>query len=91
MDALYFDPEVLEATADIIEGYCARQKAIMDDYLKNMSALSSEWTDDQTLGTLLDEIVKMRLDVTAVMEEIRKDYPRFFREKAEQIRNRPKF
>ena len=91
MDVLHFDPEVLEGVAAVIEGYCARQKSIMDDYLRNVSSLSSEWTDDKTLGTLLEEIVQMKLSVVTLMDEIKRVYPKYFRDKAEQIRNRPEF
>lgn len=91
MDVLDLDPAVLEATAAIVEGYCNRQKSIMDDYLSSASSLSSEWTDDQTLGPLLEEIKRMKNNVITLMDEIRATYPRYFRDKAEQIRNRPKF
>ena len=91
MDVLDLDPAVLEATATIIEGYCAKQQSIMDEYLSKTSALSSEWTDDQTLGTLLAEIRRLRDDVTNVMDQIKSAYPGYFRSKAEQIRSRPKF
>lgn len=90
MDILDLDPAVLESTATIVEGYCHRQKSIMDDYLNSTSSLSSEWTDDQTLGPLLEEIRRMKNIVTTLMDEISATYPRYFRDKAEQIRNRPK-
>ena len=89
MDVLDLDPAVLDSTASIVEGYCSRQKAIMDDYLREAASLSSEWTDDQTLGPLLEEIRRMRNSVTTVMDEISARYPKYFREKAEQIRQRP--
>ena len=91
MDILDLNPEVLESTASIIEGYCNRQKAIMADYLGNTSSLSSDWTDDQTLGPLLEEIKQMKSSVEGIMDEILSIYPNYFRGKAEQIRNRPKF
>ena len=91
MDVLNLDPAVLESTAAIVEGYFNRQKSIMDDYLSSTSSLSSDWTDDQTLGPLLEEIKRMKNNVTTLMDEIRATYPRYFRDKAEQIRNRPKF
>ena len=91
MDVLDLDPAVLESTAAIVEGYCNRKKSIIDDYLSSTSSLSSDWTDDQTLGPLLEEIKRMKNNVTTLMDEIRATYPRYFRDKAEQIRNRPKF
>lgn len=91
MDVLDLDPSVLDATATIVESYCNRQKSVMDDYLSSTSSLSSEWTDDQTLGTLLEEIKRMRNNVITLMDEIMATYPRYFKDKAEQIRNRPKF
>ena len=89
MDILDLDPEVLDATASVIEGYCNRQKSIMDDYLSNTSALASEWTDDKTLGPLLEEIKMLKNSVVSLMDEIKTKYPAYFREKAEVIRNRP--
>ena len=89
MDELVFDPEVLFATADIIDGYCNRQKTIMEEYLSNTMALSSEWTDDKTLGPLLEEIKSMKNSVVSIMDEIRGKYPAFFRAKAQEIIDRP--
>ena len=89
MSVLDLDPNVLESTATIIEEYCRRQAAIMDDYLANASSLSYDWTDDKTLGTMLEEIKVLRNRVMDVMNDIRTVYPRFFREKAELIRQRP--
>ncbi|MDE6435209.1 MAG: hypothetical protein K2L07_13375 [Lachnospiraceae bacterium] len=91
MDILDLNPEVLESTASIIEGYCNRQKSIMADYLSSTASLSSDWTDDQTLGSMLEEIKQMKNAVEGVMDEILTAYPNYFRSKAEQIRNRPKF
>ena len=91
MSNIEIDPEVLDTTATIVEGYCNRQKTIMEDYLSNASALASDWTDDKTLGPLLEEIRTIKNNVTTLMDEIRTKYPRYFREKAEEIRNRPKF
>lgn len=90
MDILELDYQVLEDTAAIIVGYCNEQKSIMSEYMRKVSSLSSEWTDDQTLGPLLEEICRMKNSVTDVMNEIMATYPKYFREKAEQIRNRPK-
>ena len=91
MDILDLNPEVLEATATIIEGYCGRQKMLMEAYVKNTEGLSFEWTDDQTMGLLLDEIKHLRDNVEETMDEILAFYPGYFRDKAEQIRRRPKF
>ena len=89
MDVLDLDPEVLDTTATIIEGYCARQKSIMDDYLSGTMSLATDWTDDKTLGPLLEEINRMKSSVAGIMDEIRATYPAYFRSKADQIRNRP--
>ena len=91
MEELDIDPEVLDITAEIVEGYCDRQKSIMEEYLSKTSALSSEWTDDKTFGTLLQEVNVLKSSVIAIMNEIRSQYPAYFRSKAEQIRNRPGF
>ena len=91
MDVFDLNPEVLETTASIIEGYCAKQRDIMGEYLSNTSSMNSEWDDDQTMGALLEEIRQMKQNVETLMDEIRSTYPDFFRKKAEQIRRRPKF
>lgn len=91
MDILDLNPEVLESTASIIESYCNRQKGIMSDYVHDVSALSGDWSDDRTLGPLLEEISQMERTVESIMDEIVTTYPSYFRNKAEHIRNRPKF
>ncbi len=90
MDNLELDPAVLETTATVIEGYCNRQKSIMDDYLSSITSLSSEWQDDETLGPLIEEIRRMKTSVINVMDEIMAIYPNYFRNKAAQIGSRPK-
>lgn len=91
MDNLQIDPDVLIATAGIIEGYCARQQEIMNEYLSNVSSLASEWTDEKTLGTLLEEIRVLKSNVTTLMDDIKTTYPAYFRAKAEAINSRPEF
>ncbi len=85
---LEIDPEVLDTIAVIVEGYCSSQEGIMDDYLSRTSSLVSEWTDDQTFGSMLGEINSLRRSVVDLMDEIRTTYPKYFRAKAERIRNR---
>lgn len=91
MSEMDLNPEVLDMTATIIENYCKKQQEIMGSYLSDISSLSGEWDDDKTMGTMLEEIRQMKTAVEGVMDEIRSTYPEFFRKKAEQIRNRPKF
>lgn len=90
MEELNLSPEALEATAGIIESYCAKQKSIMDKYVSSASSLSSGWQDDQTYGALLAEIKSLRSSVCGIMDEILTSYPQYFRSRAEQIKNRPK-
>ena len=91
MDALKLDPQVLEDTAAQITNYCVIQNQVMDDYLSRMSSLQNEWTDDQTIGPLLEEIRLLKSSIINLMNEIHTIYPNYFREKAEQIRRRPTF
>lgn len=91
MDALKLDPQVLEDTAAQITNYCVTQNQVMDDYLSRMSSLQNEWTDDQTIGPLLEEIRLLKSSIINLMNEIHTIYPNYFREKAEQIRRRPTF
>lgn len=91
MEVFDLNPDALETTASVVEIYCTKQRETMSDYLSNISSLSSEWDDDQTMGTLLEEIRQMKQSVESLMDEIRAVYPGFFRKKAEQIRSRPKY
>lgn len=86
MPDLELDPEVLEDTAKIIEDYCVFQKQIMEDYLHEVWNLSSDWNDEKTLGSILEEINLLKQNVEEVMQEIRNTYPSFFRKKAAEIR-----
>ena len=90
MDILELDPEVLDTTADIIEGYCDKQSSVMDQYVSNIMSLNSEWSDDTTFGSLLEEVKALQSGINELMGEIRKAYPGYFRSKAEYIRSRPK-
>ncbi len=90
MDILDLNPDSLDTTAAIIEGYCERQKGIMDDYLNDMVALSGEWTDDVTMGPLIEEVRRLKAAIVGTMDEIRATYPQYFRSKADHIRHRPK-
>ena len=90
-DLLKLDPEVLEATAGVIERYCEGQMAIMNEYLNNTTSLGSEWTDDQTFGSLLEEVRRIKSSVEQVMAEIKGVYPQYFRGRAAYIRSRPDY
>ena len=91
MDILELDPEVLDTTADIIEGYCDKQASLMEEYVSKINGLSSEWSDDETFGSLLAEVKRLQGGINDLMEQIRDGYPDYFRGRAEYIRNRPKF
>ena len=91
MEVFDLNPDALETTASVVELYCTKQRETMTDYLSNITSLNTEWEDDQTMGMLLEEIRQMKQSVESLMDEIRSYYPGFFRQKAEQIRNRPKF
>ena len=90
MDNLEIDPEVLDAVASIVEGYCKKQREVIETYFRNVNAQSSEWTDDETMGKLIQEIQLLNTTVNSIMDEISSSYPKYFRDKAEQIRSRPK-
>jgi len=90
MDLLSLDPKVLEDTADMIKRYCYIQKELMNAYLNRTSNLNSEWTDEETIQPLLEEIRMLNAKVTALMEEIEAYYPSYFLRKAEEIRLRPR-
>ena len=90
MDELKLDPQVLETTADLIVRYCFKQKSIMDEYLRQISILQSEWDDDQTFGKVIQEIRQLEKSVNDIMDMIRLKYPEYFKQLAENIRQRPK-
>ena len=56
MENLETSPEALESAANIVDAYCRTQKSVMDTYLRNATSMQSEWVDDKTLGSLLEEI-----------------------------------
>lgn len=85
MDKLILDSEVLMETADIVETYCNRQLQIIEAYLSQVSSLSSEWVDDKTFGTMIEEIRQLKNGVVRLMETIMTTYPKYFRERARII------
>ena len=89
MDVLALDPNMLDATADIIIQYCLRQKTIIDEYMRKMNTLSYEWQDDETLGQLLQEVKILSNSVNKALDIMRIQYPPYFKKQAELIRHRP--
>ena len=90
MDELKLDPQVLENTASLIIIYCQKQKLIMDEYLRQISRLQGEWDDDQTIGKIIQEIRQLEKSVNDIMDMIRYKYPEYFKQLAQNIRQRPK-
>lgn len=89
-DIMNLNPDVLDNIADIIEKYILMQNKIIEDYVGNMHNLQREWDDDETIGKILDEIRLIVNEILDVEDEILKTYPKYFRERAEEIRKRPK-
>lgn len=91
MDNLLLDAETLFSTADIVDNYCARQRETINVYYAQIMALESEWEDDETFGGIVEEIRRLRSQTLAIIEQVHTTYPKYFRERAQQIIARPKF
>lgn len=89
-ELLKLDPERLDQIAFLIRRYCDAQKEVMNDFFEDMSYLSTEWVDDQTMGQVLAEAKILENEILKIMDEIISYYPQFFEDKAYEIRNRPK-
>lgn len=89
MDNLILNAEALLKIADIISAYCKEQQETIDDYYSDILSLESEWRDDETFGAIVEEIKILRANVTVIIDEINATYPRYFREKAQYISERP--
>ena len=91
MDNLLLDAEILFSTADIVDNYCAKQRETINMYYAQIMALESEWEDDETFGGIVEEIRRLRSQILAIIEQVYTTYPKYFRERAQQIIARPKF
>lgn len=91
MDNLLLDAETLFSTADIVDNYCARQRETINIYYAQIMALESEWADDETFGSIVKEIGRLKSQTLAIIEQVHMTYPKYFRERAQQIIARPKF
>ena len=89
-DNLELDDKVLDDVANFIIAYCNTQYEIMDDYLRKMNSLSSEWNDDETMGKVLHEVQVLTQSTNRIMDIIRFKYPQYFKKRAEEIRARTK-
>lgn len=89
MDNLTLDAEALFAIADIIDGYCAKQRETINVYYAQIMALESEWRDDETFGGIAEELRKLKINAVAVLDEVYNTYPKYFRRKAQHILERP--
>jgi len=90
MSNLVLDATTLQATADIINNYAERQKEVIDKFLRNVSNLGGEWRDDETLYSLIQEIMKLKSDIYVKMDVVNV-YANIFRQRAEVIEQRPKY
>ena len=89
MDNLTLDAESLFAIADVIDGYCAKQRETINVYYAQIMALESEWRDDETFGGIAEEIRTLKNKAVAILDEIYNTYPKYFRKKAQHILERP--
>ena len=89
MDDLVLDADLLFNIADIIEVYCAKQREVVNVYHAQIMALESEWRDDETFGTMVEELNALRTQALAILEEVYETYPKYFRTRAQQILERP--
>ena len=90
-DIMNLNPDVLENVADVIEKYISIQNKTIEDYVDRMHNLQREWDDDETIGKILNEIRLIVNVITDIEDEILKTYPKYFRERAQEIRKRPSF
>lgn len=70
MGNLILSAEALQATADIINNYVEKQKEVMDKFLRIVSNLGGEWSDDETFYSLIQEIMKLKSDIYAKMDVV---------------------
>ncbi len=89
MDDLVLDAESLFNIADIIDGYCAKQREVVNGYHAQIMALESEWRDDETFGTMVQELNALRTQAITILDEVYEIYPKYFRARAQQILERP--
>lgn len=89
MDNLILDPEALNSAASIIEGYCAKQREVINEYYNNIMTLRSEWVDDETFGDMVRELDLLRSAALDSIDGIYRTYPDTFRRLANMIRSRP--
>ena len=89
MDDLVLDAESLFNIADVIDGYCAKQREVVNVYYAQIMALESEWRDDETFGSMVEELTSLRNKAIAAIEEVYEVYPKYFRNRAQQILDRP--
>lgn len=90
-DIMNLNPDVLDNVADAIEKYIFLQNKIIDEYVDNMHGLQKDWDDAETIGKVLFEIRQIVKTIIDVEDEILRVYPKYFREKANEIRMRPKY
>lgn len=89
MDDLVLDADSLFNIADIIDGYCAKQREVVSVYHAQIMALESEWRDDETFGTMVQELNALKTQAIAILDEVYETYPKYFRKRAQQILERP--
>lgn len=90
-DDMILSSEVLRNLAQVITQYCYMQNEILDNFLTNMQALSSEWQDDETFSSMMEEIQLLTRQSKQYFGELYNTYPALFQKMADQIDARPTF
>lgn len=89
MDDLVLDADLLYHVADVIGGYCAKQREVVNVYYAQIMALESEWRDDETFGSLVEELTDLKAKALDAIEEVYGLYPKYFRKRAQEVFERP--
>lgn len=89
MDELVLDDATLLVIADVINGYCAKQRDIVNNYYAKIITLDSDWQDDDTFSSLVGEIALLKSQAIETVDLINDVYPKYFRARAQHISDRP--
>ncbi len=90
MDELKLSEGALVSTIEIIKKYVEKQKALVDDYEKDIKNLSDDWEGSQ-FDSISDFVNEISERLSDNMDAIKERYPKYLDEKINVFRARPTF
>lgn len=86
IDEMKIDPNVLEYTRVLIDGYIKKQQNLLVEYRSKIHSLGQAWNDDSGYGEMEKKVERFIKNSVEVLETINTTYKKFLWDEVIDIR-----